>query len=78
MDLVDTLREVRYWSEVLCCTIMVSKTETTLNGDVSSFISAIMLSACFEILSRSTVANFVSSSKEIIAGFSCPLDKQQE
>ena len=22
MDLVDTLPDVRYWSEVLCCTIM--------------------------------------------------------
>ena len=22
MDLVDTLSDVKYWSEVLCCTIM--------------------------------------------------------
>ena len=30
MDLVDTLPDVRYWSEVLCCTIM---TITTNIGD---------------------------------------------
>ena len=23
MDLVDTLPDVRYWSEVLCCTILI-------------------------------------------------------
>ena len=29
MDLVDTLPDVRYWSEVLCCTIITHISELT-------------------------------------------------
>ena len=41
MDLVDTLPDVRYWSEVLCYTIM------TYIGDIKVKVTD------FEILSRS-------------------------
>ena len=46
MDLVDTLSDVRYWSEVLCCTII------THIGDLEVKVKDnYCLSFYFEILS---------------------------
>ena len=47
MDLVDTLPDVRYWSEVLCCTIM------THIGDLQVKVTD------FEILSESFWLKFL-------------------
>ena len=49
MDLVDTLPDVRYWSEVLCCTIMThnvfnkSDVDVDVNADADAVMTAIAL-----------------------------------